>query len=101
MAASGSGTRSPRHRARRRRTGTTRHALGWRIALPGVLLVAGVLFATSAETSQGSDLRGGRRDQLAELIRRGNTEVAASERRAADLRRSVDEATRSRTRRVR
>ena len=93
-----SGTRSPRHRAGRLPARSARHSLGWRIALPGVLVLAGVLFATSAETSQGSDLRGGRRDQLAELIRRGNTEVSTSERRAADLRRSVDEATRSYTR---
>ena len=92
------GTRSPRHRAGRQRAESGRHGIGWRIALPVVLLLAGVLFATSAETSQGSDLRGGRRDQLAELIRRGNTDVAASERRAAQLRRSVDEATRSRAR---
>ncbi|WP_205752556.1 DUF881 domain-containing protein [Cryptosporangium phraense] len=68
------------------------------MALPVVLLAAGVLFATSAETSQGSDLRGGRREQLAELIRRGNSDVGTSERRAADLRRSVDEATRAYTR---
>ena len=69
--------------------------IGWRLALPGVLLLAGVLFATSAETSHGSDLRGGRRDQLAELIRRGNADVSTTESKAAALRKSVNSATRN------
>jgi uncharacterized protein YlxW (UPF0749 family) len=62
------------------------------------MVVAGVLFATSAETSKGSDLRGGRRDDLPQLIQRGNADLASSEARAADLQRSVDRATRARSR---
>jgi uncharacterized protein YlxW (UPF0749 family) len=69
--------------------------VGWRLALPGVLVLAGVLFATSAETSHGSDLRGGRREELTELIQRGNSDVATTERQATALRKSVDDATRS------
>jgi uncharacterized protein YlxW (UPF0749 family) len=75
-----------------------RRGIGWRLALPVVLVLAGILFATSAETSHGSDLRGGRRDQLAELIRRGNSDLAATERQATALRKSVNDATRSYTR---
>src|ERR1700754_1113773 len=69
--------------------------VGWRIALPGVLILAGILFATSAETSHGSDLRGGRRERLAELIERGNSDVSTTESQAAALRKQVNDATRS------
>jgi uncharacterized protein YlxW (UPF0749 family) len=74
---------------------TPSRGIGWRVALPGVLILAGILFATSAETSHGSDLRGGRREQLAELIKRGNSDVSANERQAAALRKSVNDATRN------
>jgi uncharacterized protein YlxW (UPF0749 family) len=86
----GSHTRWARSGAR-----SPQRGIGWRLALPVVLVLAGVLFATSAETSHGSDLRGGRRDQLAELIRRGNSDVATTESQAAALRKSVNDATRS------
>jgi uncharacterized protein YlxW (UPF0749 family) len=41
---------------------------GWRALVPAILLLAGVLFATSAETARGTDLRSGRRLELTQLI---------------------------------
>jgi len=41
----------------------------WRLGLPVVLAIAGLLFATSAETSRGTDLRGDQTLRLADLIR--------------------------------
>jgi uncharacterized protein YlxW (UPF0749 family) len=87
-----------RRAARLARTKAARQGRVWRIALPCVMVLAGVLFATSAETSRGSDLRGGRRADLPQLIQRGNTDLAATEARAAELRRSINQATRSRAR---
>jgi len=40
----------------------------WRALVPAITLLAGVLFATSAETARGTDLRSGRRVELAQLI---------------------------------
>ena len=54
---------------------------------------AGLLFATSATTAQGTDLRADRRLQLSELIARERGDVAAQERVAADLRRQVADST--------
>lgn len=86
-------------RTRRRRHAATapRRGLFWRLALPAVLLAAGVLFATSAETSKGSDLRGGRRGDLSQLIDKREDDVRITEARAALLRRRVEETTRSRS----
>jgi len=53
---------------------------------------AGLLFATSASTAGGTDLRAGRRLQLGELISRERVEVARQERAAADLRAQVQRA---------
>jgi len=53
---------------------------------------AGLLFATSASTAGGTDLRAGRRLQLGELISRERVEVARQERTAADLRAQVQRA---------
>jgi uncharacterized protein YlxW (UPF0749 family) len=64
----------------------------WALLVPLTALGAGLLFATSASTAQGTDLRVDRRLQLTELIAR---ERAAVERRAdaaAELRRRVDAA---------
>ena len=52
-------------------------------------LGAGLLFATSASTAQGTDLRSDRRLQLTELIARERGDVAALERDAAELRTDV------------
>jgi uncharacterized protein YlxW (UPF0749 family) len=40
----------------------------WRVLVPAITLIAGVLFATSAETARGTDLRSGRRVELTQLI---------------------------------
>ncbi len=72
--------------------------LAWRIALPCVLFGAGVLFAASAATSQGSDLRGGRSADLQQLIDARAANIRVAERNAAALRREVDRATRDRSR---
>ena len=40
----------------------------WRALVPAIALLAGVLFATSAQTAQGTDLRAGRRVELTQLI---------------------------------
>jgi uncharacterized protein YlxW (UPF0749 family) len=64
----------------------------WTLLVPLTALGAGLLFATSASTAQGTDLRADRRLQLTELIAR---ERAAVERRAdaaAALRERVDSA---------
>ena len=40
----------------------------WRVLVPAIMLLAGMLFATTAETARGTDLRSGRRVELAQLI---------------------------------
>ncbi|MDP9437114.1 MAG: hypothetical protein M3P93_18760, partial [Actinomycetota bacterium] len=57
-----------------------------RVLVPLVALAAGLLFATSASTAQGTDLRGDRRLQLTELIAQERDEVARRETAAAELR---------------
>ncbi|MCW2778134.1 MAG: hypothetical protein JWN17_1859, partial [Frankiales bacterium] len=60
-----------------------------RLLVPVVALLAGLLFATSARTAQGTDLRAGRRLQLTELIGQQRHEVDRQEARAAQLRDEV------------
>lgn len=59
------------------------------VLVPLTALAAGLLFATSAEVSGGTDLRAGRRSQLTELISRERDEVAQQEQRAQALRDDV------------
>jgi uncharacterized protein YlxW (UPF0749 family) len=66
----------------------------WRLAVPLVVLGAGVLFATSAETAQGTDLRAGRRLQLTQLIAERNQAIRGNEALAAQLRAQVENRTR-------
>jgi len=68
---------------------------GWSLLVPAVTLAAGVLFATSAGTADGTDLRSGRRVRLEQLIADQNTAVREAETRAAALRREVEDATRA------
>lgn len=56
----------------------------WAAGVPVVLCLAGVLFATSAATARGTDLRGSDTADLVEVIRRHSVD---NERRAADVRR--------------
>jgi uncharacterized protein YlxW (UPF0749 family) len=65
----------------------------WRLAAPVAFAAAGVLFATSAGVSQGSDLRGGSRTEISEVIlaeERRADEVAS---RVDGLRAEIEEAT--------
>ncbi|MGB9377827.1 MAG: DUF881 domain-containing protein [Mycobacteriales bacterium] len=65
----------------------------WRLLVPCILLGAGVLFSTSAETSQGTDLRAGRRLQLEQLISKRDADVRNLSAQLRSLRRDVDKAT--------
>ena len=62
----------------------------WRALVPVIALAAGVLFATSAETAQGTDLRAGRRVELTQLISAQERSVVAANARAVVLQREVD-----------
>ena len=62
----------------------------WTVLVPLTALAAGLLFATSASTAQGTDLRADRRLQLTELIARERADVERRERDAAALRAQVD-----------
>ncbi|MEO6204601.1 MAG: DUF881 domain-containing protein [Mycobacteriales bacterium] len=68
------------------------HRPAWHVFVPVTALLAGLLFATSAATSQGNDLRAGRRTQLTELISNQARQVAKQEQAASDLRAAVAQA---------
>lgn len=53
-------------------------------------MLAGLLFAVSANTSAGYDLRGGRTTELSALVREAEARVAAGQERLADLRGQLD-----------
>jgi uncharacterized protein YlxW (UPF0749 family) len=61
----------------------------WSVLVPLTTLAAGLLFATSASTAQGTDLRADRRLQLTELVARERAAVERRSRAAADLREQV------------
>ena len=61
----------------------------WGTLVPLTALLAGLLFATSAATAQGTDLRSGRRSQLTELISDQRRDVDRQEKAAAKLRQQV------------
>jgi uncharacterized protein YlxW (UPF0749 family) len=61
----------------------------WRVLVPVTALLAGLLFATTAATANGTDLRAGRRTQLTDLISAERRTVDAQERTAAALRAAV------------
>ena len=61
----------------------------WTVLVPLTALGAGLLFAASASTAQGTDLRSDRRLQLTELIARERDAVQRTERTAGDLRKDV------------
>ncbi|HVE98551.1 MAG TPA: DUF881 domain-containing protein [Mycobacteriales bacterium] len=66
---------------------------GWRWPVTVVALLAGVLFATSASTAQGTDLRAGRRLRLTELIAEQQQQVRALDARLRSLSADVSAAT--------
>lgn len=61
----------------------------WQLLVPLAALLAGVLLATSAETSGGTDLRAGRRLDLTELIAEQERDVAAQADRLSQLQAEV------------
>ncbi len=61
----------------------------WTVLVPLTALGAGLLFATSASTAQGTDLRADRRLQLTELIARERQDAERQERAAGELRAEV------------
>ena len=69
-------------RARRQRV--------WQVGTPLVFLLSGVLFATSAENSDGTDLRPGRYTDLASVVRAERDEATRLTDRVAALTESVD-----------
>lgn len=73
------------------RTRTYRaRSLGWRLLVPAVFVLAGVLFVTSMVSSQGTDLRAGRYDDLDGLANSQARELAGIRTRAAELSKEVD-----------
>jgi uncharacterized protein YlxW (UPF0749 family) len=75
--------------ATRTRTYRSR-ALGWRLLAPAAFVLAGVLFITSMVSSQGTDLRAGRYDDLDSLANSQARDLAAIRDRAARLSAEVD-----------
>lgn len=65
----------------------------WRLLVPLIAVLAGLLFATSAATAKGTDLRGGRRAALTDLIGEQQRRVANYEAQARALRLQVQRAT--------
>jgi uncharacterized protein YlxW (UPF0749 family) len=78
--------------ATRTRTYRSR-SLVWRLLAPAVFAMAGALFVTSMVTSQGTDLRAGRYDDLAGLAGAEAEDLAALQSRTADLSAEVDRLT--------
>jgi uncharacterized protein YlxW (UPF0749 family) len=70
-----------------------RRPSGWAVLVPVVALLAGLLFATSGRTAQGTDLRSGEITQLSELIRERNHVVARQAEQVAELQRQVQRLT--------
>ena len=63
----------------------------WRVLVPITALAAGVLFATSAATAGGTDLRAGRFADLADLVDAASKRVTAQDKHAAALRHEVEQ----------
>jgi uncharacterized protein YlxW (UPF0749 family) len=68
------------------RLGTSGEAgIGWRLVVPAVFAAAGLLFVTSAEASNGIDLRPQRAATLAELVQAESGRVDRLQHRAGEL----------------
>jgi uncharacterized protein YlxW (UPF0749 family) len=66
---------------------------GWSLLVPGVCLLAGLLFTTTATTAQGTDLRNDRRPQLGTVIAETKQKIDEQERQAAALRAEIEQET--------
>src|SRR5215210_5536526 len=91
------GSQVPRGRARRigvgRWTLRGRRPSAWSALVPVVALAAGLLFATSGRTAQGTDLRAGEVTELSGLIAQRNRAIADQEEQLAELQRQVQQLT--------
>lgn len=63
----------------------------WRVAVPLVCLLAGLLLATTRQAAQGGELRGSGSTRLSDLVRQAQLDVDAVEARRAQLRTTLDE----------
>jgi uncharacterized protein YlxW (UPF0749 family) len=70
-----------------------RRPSAWTALVPVVALAAGVLFATSGRTAQGTDLRAGEVTELSELISERETAIARQAGQLADLQQQVERLT--------
>ena len=70
-----------------------RRPSGWTVLVPVVALAAGLLFATSGRTAQGTDLRAGDVTELSGLISQRETAIARQNGQLADLQRQVERLT--------
>jgi uncharacterized protein YlxW (UPF0749 family) len=68
----------------------TSRAPGWRLLVPVVLALAGLLFATSAGTARGTDLRASATTDLASVLRGEQRRADEQRRRVQALREEVD-----------
>lgn len=70
-----------------------RRPSGWAVLVPVVALAAGLLFATSGRTAEGTDLRGGEVLALSGLIRQRDESITRQEQELADLQAQVQRLT--------
>ena len=70
-----------------------RRPSAWGALVPVVALAAGLLFATSGRTAQGTDLRAGEVTELSELIKERNRLIARQAGQLADLQEQVERLT--------
>jgi uncharacterized protein YlxW (UPF0749 family) len=70
-----------------------RRVSAWQALVPLVALAAGLLFATSGRTAQGTDLRAGDVPGLSQLIAQRNSALTAQQDQLAQLQRQVDRLT--------
>jgi uncharacterized protein YlxW (UPF0749 family) len=70
-----------------------RRLSAWGTLVPVVALLAGLLFATSGRTAQGTDLRGGEVTELSGLIDQRNEVIADQQDQLGDLQREVERLT--------
>jgi uncharacterized protein YlxW (UPF0749 family) len=72
---------------------TFRRPSGWAVLVPVVALAAGLLFATSERTAQGTDLRGGGVVELSGLINQRDAAIAREQQELSRLQRQVQQLT--------
>jgi uncharacterized protein YlxW (UPF0749 family) len=70
-----------------------RRPSAWTALVPVVALAAGLLFATSGRTAQGTDLRAGEVTELSELIAQRQTAIARQAGQLSDLQEQVERLT--------